>query len=120
MKKIIINAVLLAVIGLCFGTAAYGQRILGGYQKAATDNKDVVAAAEFAVSKQFEKEGQEGLTLESVDVAETQSVAGKNFRLCLTVSIDDETQQVKVIVSRPLKKPFVLKSWTVEDCGPDE
>ena len=117
MKKSLVNAAILVAIGLFFATAAYGQRMLGGYKTASTTDKDVMAAAEFAVDKQ--SEDQEGLTLDSIDMAETQSVAGKNFRLCLTVSLDGEKQQVKVVVSRPLRKPFELKSWTVEDCSPD-
>jgi hypothetical protein len=95
------------------------QVITGGYKPAATDNERVVAAANFAVEKRVETHTeQEGLTLDSIDKAEMQSVGGTNFRLCMTVSIEDESQQVSAVVYQNLKKEYSLTSWTVvESCG---
>lgn len=118
--KIINKTIFLAIVLIC-GTTAFAQSstVLGGYKSAKTDDARVVAAANFAVDKRVETNTeQEGLTLDSVDKAEIQSVGGTNFRLCLTISLEDESQQVSVIVYQNLKQEYSLKSWTVvESCG---
>ena len=115
MKKVFASGMILVAITFGLAASASAQRILGGYQKADPESEQVVAAAEFAVEKKSEE--IEGLTLVSIEKAETQSAAGTNFRLCLKVSLDEEEQQVKVVVHRNLKQEFTLRSWTVEDCS---
>ena len=118
MKKHILCASLILAFVTGLVITATAQIRTGGYKSVATDNPRVVAAAEFAVSKRAEKHTeQEGLTLDSIDKAETQVVAGTNFRLCLTVKLEDETQQVQVVVFQNLKQVYSLTSWTVKDCG---
>jgi Protein of unknown function (DUF4232)/Aspartic acid proteinase inhibitor len=103
---------------LSFTAATFGQVITGGYKTVAKDNAGVVAAAEFAVSKRQETNSeQEGLELDSVDKAERQVVGGTNYRLCLTVSLEDESQQVQTVVYQSLKQEYSLTSWTVADCA---
>ncbi len=111
MKNSVISGALLLVMMMGLGFAASGQRVLGGYSTISKDDPEARAAAEFAVSKQSEE--QEGLKLDSINTAESQSTAGRNFRLCITVSLDDETQQVKTVVSRNLKAVFKVLSWDV-------
>ena len=53
-------------------------RVLGGFRDIATDDAGVQAAAEFAA-------GQVGGSLQSVDSAQIQSVAGVNYRLTITL-----------------------------------
>lgn len=118
MKRNFINGAILCAIVLSLGTAAFAQRILGGYRTVSTTDKEAVAAADFAVGKKAEE--QEGLTLVSIEKAETQSVAGRNFRLCLKVSLDEEEQQVKTVVHRNLKQEYSIISWRVEDCSEGE
>ena len=118
MKKAILNGTMILAIVLGFGITANAQTVLGGYKTAKTDDARVVAAAEFAVGNRVENNTeQEGLELDSVDKAEMQSVGGTNFRLCLTVKLEDETQQVSVVVYQNLKQEYKLTSWTVADCG---
>ncbi len=118
VKKTLILTALLVAMAASLVLTAGAQIKVGGYRTAENDNERVVAAAEFAVSNRAEKTPeQEGLVLESVDKAETQLVAGTNFRLCLTVSLDDELQQVQVVVYQNLKQVYSLSSWTVADCG---
>ncbi len=120
MSKYLINSATLLAIMLILGTAAFGQRstVLGGYKSAKTDDARVVAAAEFAVGERAEKNTeQEGLTLDSVDKAEMQTVAGTNYRLCLTVRLEDETQQIEAVIFQNLKREYTLKSWTVKECA---
>ena len=103
--------------------SAQGKRpILGGYNEAAVDNAEVVAAAEWAVGEQGRKQ-EMTVSLVSIERAETQVVAGKNFRLCLKVTLsaegeDEESEQiVKVVVYRNLKQEYSLTSWAEEECG---
>lgn len=118
MKKILGNGLIIGAIIFGITLTANAQTILGGYKPAATDNERVVAAANFAVDKRVETNTeQEGMTLDSVDKAEMQSVGGTNFRLCLTVKLEDETQQVSVVVYQNLQQEYKLTSWTVADCG---
>lgn len=122
MKKYLIHGLMGFVFMSCLGISASAQIITGGYKPAAVDNERVVAAAEFAVENRVENNTeQEGLTLDSIDKAEMQSVGGTNFRICMTVSIDEESQQVQAIVYQNLQKVYTLKSWTpVETCGEDK
>jgi hypothetical protein len=120
MQKIFLNGTIIIAIVISFGitTLAQTRPLLGGYKPAETDDAEVVAAAEFAVEARAEKNPeQEGLTLDSVDKAEKQVVAGTNYRLCLTVSLEDESQQVKVVVYQKTNKEYSLTSWTPEDCS---
>lgn len=119
MKKILLTGTIVAVIVMSLGSAIFAQGTprVGGYKPAKTDDERVVAAAEFAVSERAENNDQEGLTLDSIDKAETQTVAGTNFRLCLSVSLDDESQQVQTVVYQNLKKDYTLTSWKVVDCA---
>ena len=120
MKKDVFIAALLTAIIFGLGIVANAQRpVLGGYSSIATDDTRVTAAADFAVNKRIETNSeQEGMTLESIDKAESQVVAGTNFRLCMTVALDDNTQQVSAIVFQSLKQEYSLKSWIpVDSCG---
>jgi hypothetical protein len=100
--------------------------MVGGYSKVATDDKGVVAAAEFAVAEQKRKQGGP-LSLVSIERAEQQSVAGTNYRLCLNVKAADETdagveaESVEVVVFEKLPRApgnkYKLTSWTEKDCG---
>lgn len=122
MKKYLLYGAVISVFvsGLALTTSA--QIKLGGYKPAQIDDERVVAAANFAVSKRAETNTeQEGLTLDSIDKAEMQTVAGINYRLCMTVSLDEESQQVQAVVYQNLKQVYSLTSWTpVETCGEKE
>jgi hypothetical protein len=86
------------------------------------DNAEVVAAAEWAVGEQGRKQ-EMTVTLVSVEHAATKVVAGKNFMLCLKVTLsaegeDEESEQtVKVEVHRNLQQEYSLMSWAEEACG---
>lgn len=110
-----IGALYVAVGGVN-GSFAQQRPIVGGYREIAKDAPGVQEAAEFAISKQAEKQ-EVSITLVSVEHAERQTVAGSNYRLCLRVKIDDETQDVKVVVYQNLKREYSLTSWAEEKCG---
>jgi len=119
MKKLICGNLLAATMVFGFAVATNAQPIAGGYSSVAVDDKSVVAAADFAVGKRVETHTeQEGMKLDSIDKAESQVVAGRNFRLCMTVSMDTERQQVQAVVYQNLQQKLSLTSWTpVETCG---
>lgn len=117
MKSIAVKGIIFAAFVCGFVLTANAQK-LGGYKTVAVDDEQVVAATDFAVGNRVENNTeQEGLELVSIDKAETQTVAGINYRLCLTVGLDGEEQQVEAVVFKSLKGEYSLKSWTVKDCG---
>ena len=97
----------------------------GGYREIAKDDEGAMAAAEFAVKDQSEKK-EMTFKLVSIEKAETQVVAGINYRLCLKVGYrkedaeEDSTEFVRVIVYRNLQKQFSVTSWTPESCGDND
>jgi aspartic proteinase inhibitor len=97
----------------------------GGYREIDTADEGAVAAAEFAVKDQSEKK-EMTYKLVSIEKAETQVVAGINYRLCLKVGYrkqdaeEDSTEFVRVVVYRSLQKEYSLTSWTPESCGDND
>ena len=104
-------------IVLACASASYAQPKVGGYKVAKTDAPEVVAAAEFAVTAQNEKDDF-GRTLISVLSAEHQLVAGTNYRMCLKVKLggdEGEIHYIKAVVYRDLKQVHKLTSWADDE-----
>ena len=127
MKINLRNLFLIALIGIIGGAVnASAQIKTGGYKKIAATDAGAVAAAEFAAKAQGEKDSAE-ITLQAVKTAESQTVAGMNYKLCIEVYRVDQGDNVEVkqfaqtVVFRNLKKEYQLKSWVeAEDCGEEE
>jgi hypothetical protein len=127
MKKSLQVVIVLVALGVVLGSViisfGQGRPIVGGYKEVATDDPEVQAAAEFAVSEQKKKQDDDALSLVSIEHAERQVVAGTNFRLCLKVAAGGdsdegaEPQNVKVVVFKNLKQEYSLKSWDEENCS---
>lgn len=81
----------------------------GGYAPAEL-NRDVMAAANFAVTAEAKREAIP-LKLTSVSSAEKQIVAGTNYRMILRVEGNGSTRQAKALVFRDLQSRYWLKSW---------
>ena len=121
MKKslqIVIALIALNVAFSCVNVVS-AQIRTGGYKAVPTDDPEVVAAADFAVNEQGRKQ-EISISLVSIEHAEQQVVAGINYRLCLKVEIDGETQEIKVVVYRNLSKEYSLTSWEQESCSESE
>ena len=127
MKRYVFGVLMVAAV-LAMGsvlTAAQGRPVLGGYRAIKATDAGAKEAAEFAVEAQAKKTEKE-MSLDSVIKAESQTVAGTNYRLCLKVNSeagegqDDVEIFVQVVVNRDLKKNFKLVSWAISDCGEDE
>ncbi|HYX29638.1 MAG TPA: cystatin domain-containing protein [Pyrinomonadaceae bacterium] len=103
--------------------AASAQRV-GGYREIDKTDEGAVAAAEFAVKAESEKK-EMTYKLVSLEHAESQVVAGINYRLCLKVGYHkqdddvDTTELVRVVVYRSLQNEYSLTSWTEEKCTDD-
>jgi hypothetical protein len=95
---------------LAAGPAAAAMQ-LGGYRAVSTDDAGVQAAAAFAA-------GEVGGSLQSVDSAQAQSVAGVNYRLTITL---DGGAVWQVVVYRNLQGEHSLtsSSQTSAGDGPD-
>ena len=121
MKKSLLIVFVFVIFQIAVSCAGgvLAQGILGGYKEVARDAEGVEAAADFAVKTQAQKQDV-SMSLVSIERAEKQTVAGVNFRLCLKVAIDDETQDIKVVVYRNLKQEYSLTSWTQESCSESE
>ena len=91
----------------------------GGYSPTCVTNKDTIAVATFAVQSHEKavnkgKEKTEKLELVSILNAETQVVAGMNYKLELKVKLDGKEKTAKAIVwwqawRKP--EPYQLTSW---------
>lgn len=97
--------------------------LVGGYAKAAVTDKEVIAAARFAIAAKAQAihlpEDQQRATLKLVRVtaAETQVVAGTNYRLTLRVN-ENGTRKTAIATVwwQPWRTPhpFELTSWQWE------
>jgi hypothetical protein len=120
--KILLTLAAFALIGV-FAADNFAQIKTGGYKKVSETDAGVVAAADFAAQTQGEEDSAE-ITLQSIEKAERQTVAGTNYKLCIEVfrieaGDDVEVRQfIQTVVFRSLKKEYTLKSWEeAENCG---
>jgi hypothetical protein len=121
MKRNPVTVVIAVVFALISAVVVSAQKT-GDYREIDKADEGAVAAAEFAVKDQSEKK-ELTYKLVSVAKAETQVVAGINYRLCLKISYRkqnedaDTTEFVRVVVFRSLQKEYSLTSWTEEECS---
>jgi hypothetical protein len=123
MKRSVDLAIIFA-IAIAFSSAVVSAQRTGGYREIDKADEGAATAAEFAVKAESEKK-EITYKLVSIEHAETQTVAGINYRLCLKVGYhkaDDDaeaTESVRVVVFRSLQNQYSLTSWTEENCGDD-
>lgn len=122
MKTTSISACILGSI-LVAGCATAGPTqppLLGGYAAASVTDKQVIAAADFAVkaetnAMQEKKDALPAtLTLVKVLSAQQQVVAGVNYRLRLKVRLDGEEKEADAVVwwqAWRAPDPYELTSW---------
>lgn len=124
MRKRSIGVIIVIVCALLMSGVLVSAQKTGGYREIDKADEGALAAAEFAVKDQSEKK-EMTYKLVSLEKAETQVVAGINYRLCLKVGYHkqdddvDTTEFVRVIVYRSLQNQYSLTSWTQENCGED-
>ena len=124
MKRSLTLIAILSVAVLVFTWVVVSAQRTGGYREIDKADEGAATAAEFAVKAESEKK-EITYKLVSIEHAETQTVAGINYRLCLKVGYhkaDDDaeaTESVRVVVFRSLQNQYSLTSWTEENCGDD-
>jgi hypothetical protein len=91
------------------------RQVAGGYASAATDDAQVLAAARFAVRAAKRKRGAP-LRLVAVEHAETQVVAGINYRLCLRVREGKRTREASAVVYENLRRRLSLTEFNPGGC----
>lgn len=103
---------------------AFGQIKTGGWRAVPVSDPGVKDAADFALEIKAEELDEE-LSLEAIVKAETQTVAGTNYRLCMKLYVpakeeetDGVTLFVKTVVFKSLGNEYSVKSWDeVEECS---
>lgn len=113
---LLISTLVAALLG-----SACSNPIAGGYTQASTKDKDVIAAAKFAVTAQEAKSQKKDsdssktkLELIKIVKAREQVVAGTNYQLVLLVDDNGTTRTAKTGVwwqSWRTPDPYQLVSW---------
>ena len=85
------------------------QIVAGGYSKAKVDDAKVTAAAEFAVTEESKKGTK--ISLKSISSAETQVVAGTNYKLVMVIDEAGAEKTVEVVVYEDLQQTMSVTSW---------
>ena len=88
---------------------AEDQTVAGGYSKAAVDDPKVTAAAEFAVTEESKKGTK--ISLKSISSAETQVVAGTNYKMAIVIDADGTEKTAEVVVYEDLQQSMSVTSW---------
>jgi cystatin-C len=110
---LLLTVAITLLLGSITGVHAQQTPMAGGYQSASVTDPDVMAAARYAVKKQKRKRS---VRLVSIERAETQVVAGMNYRLCLKVKIKGKTRTVTTVVYKNLQQRYSLTSWKQGKC----
>ena len=99
-------------VGLLAFSAFAAPVLSGGYEPADTDNSDVMLASRYLAN---EVSTESNLSVDVVDIqaASTQVVAGINYRLCLSVTVnDDHRRHLSGVVYKPLSGGLLLTRWS--------
>jgi hypothetical protein len=109
-----------AIIAVCLVSGSFAScqknALVGAYAKTSVSAPEAKAAAEFAVAAQTAAQ-KTAIDLIAITAAETQVVAGTNYKLTLEVLIDGKKQSVEAIVwwqAWRQPDPYQLSSWTVK------
>jgi hypothetical protein len=112
MKHVLLAAVAFVILWAAAPLPASAQDapMTGGYSERSTRDRGVAAAAAFAVRERGRRTGRR-LTLVAVRRAETQVVAGLNYRLLLSVREGRAARDVTAVVYENLRRRLSLESW---------
>ena len=123
MRKNIFTLLFIALFCLLTGYTAKAQQppTSGGYVEVDVDNKEIAYSVKVALDIKS-KETKENYKLDTIYKAEMQVVAGKNYRVCLSVYVPVEGEaneyfNVQFVLYRNLKGEYKLTKWEeVEEC----
>ncbi len=113
MKKttqtILIFAGFYLLCGGMFGV--FAQQINDNYKKLMKTDGGALSAAKFAVKQENRR-----LSLASIERAESQIVAGTNYKICMKVINNGKIEDVTAVVSMNPKNKFSLIGWQKGVC----
>jgi hypothetical protein len=115
-RKILVFVGLYLLIGGLVGVSA---QMVGDYRKIMKTDAGVVSAAKFAVKQEKRKKANRRMSLASIERAESQIVAGTNYKICMKVINNAKIQDVTAVVYLNLKNKFSLTSWKQGGCEID-
>ena len=87
------------------------QALVGGYSNASVDDEKIRIAAEFAAAEESKKGIK--INLKSISSAETQVVAGTNYKLVMVVDAGGTEKTVEVVVYEDLQQSMTVTSWSI-------
>ena len=120
-------AAICAVFG-CVSAFAQSDDEAGGYVKASVNDAKVKAAANYAITVKA-KEMKETLRLQSIKRAETQVVAGMNYRVCMVIYVpskqaqtDGVTLYIDATIYQNLQGQYKITAWddSEDNCGVED
>jgi hypothetical protein len=109
LMLVILSAFVLS-LGIETASSAQEVPVAGGYRAVSVADPEIVSAARFAVREESRREGRP-ISLLAIKRAETQVVAGLNYRLRLSVRVKGVIQEVSAVVYQSLKNTRSLSGW---------
>lgn len=107
---------LCVLIMLVSTPAMSGGIMVGGYASVPVTSPEVLGISKSAVAMKNALPESKKVRLVSIKKAETQVVAGMNFRLCLRVADKSHSYRVRTVVYRDLVGALMLTEWTPKGC----
>jgi len=115
MKRVLLTALAFVILGAAApASAAQDAPVAGGYSERPVSDPGVAAAAAFAVRERGRRTGRR-VTFLQIRRAETQVVAGLNYRLLLSVRENRKERDVTAVVYQNLRQRLSLESWEPAD-----
>ena len=111
MKRLLLTVLALLMLGAGAPVLRAQQPpIAGGYGERRVNERDVRAAAAFAIRERA-RQTRRRVTLLNITSAESQVVAGVNYRFVMDVREGGEVRSVTVVVFQNLRRRLSLTSW---------
>lgn len=118
MKKAEQNFLGLIIICFLIGglSGASAGQIVGNYRKIMKTDTGLITAAKFAVKQEKRKKENRRLSLVSIERAESQVVAGRNYKMCIKVINNGKIENVNALVYLNAQNKYSLTSWKTGAC----
>ena len=115
MKKNIVQFALFVVVAIGVYASNASAQIAGGYADTEVTSAEAKRAARVAVRARATRT-HTTVTLLKINKAETQVVAGLNYRICMRVREGKHVKTVTAIVYQNLKNKYSLTNWKAGGC----
>ena len=118
LSKTFLYIALAMMISLCGHAFAQSDSptIVGGYSVADIASPEVISAVKFAITAKNALPHKRPTKLVSIKTAQSQVVAGTNYKACLVVRQKAKTFTISTTVYRDLSGVMRLTEWTKARC----